>query len=593
MKKTLLALSLALLSIASPAHALYNRVAVFRINSTGDPFASNRLRDRVENTCRILQDQGMPYDLIEAADTSRYGGLLITDEAWFFARYDAIIVPAMSALSNTATDKSNRFNLGFRSDGRGGAIMAAGNASAGPLSGTWRVPTYVWVFDVINNATVNFTCGITSILGGAQDLSTRMQMSTNLIASADGTYGDTVFVNTRRSIRDPTDLNVQVLLGGVNGKTINPAAAADTIALWKWRPDLAKPGVTYSCIREYDPNGTANPVVFSVGEAILLGQMYQVTGLRPPAPHVAWFDEDHVHPNSGTVTAAGRADTYNVRDTQALADSLRRWGWVLSGPIFGGTSLGNATLTSDNAGNGFVQDLVKQVVKDNEAQWSFHLHDHFDAPTNTWRASAQDTASVARPAYNLALATGQGPIWKNLTRLQAQGSFGFYETLPQDDGDWRTLKVYGDAGVRQIRGIGGSYLDVSTTVMRNGQLFVWASSLPVPWRAPGLGNPVVWVSGGATVVGSNARSHSQYIGGNYSGGVIGWMDVCFPIWFARGAAYFHGNENMQGISTAPTDWAPPILFLKHTKNELKLTWPCVQPMYPGNVRFKSRSKLAG
>jgi len=592
MKKLLVALAIVLAFAASPAQAVMNRVAVFQNSYTEDPSSGfNRVRDRTQNMIRVLRDQGFRFDVFQMPDTASYGAVGIADSTWFRQRYDAVLVPALTAISATQTDPSNRIHLGFRNDGRGGVIMtSASNAAASPFSGNWSIPVFVSQFDVQNVAGVGFTNGINGILGGTQDVSTKMQMTTPSCPTSDGTTGDTIFVQSRRVFRDVADVNVTVLLGGVNGKTFKPGAAADTIAFWRYKPGSGA-GTYYSTMRECD-DGTTTRITACESDAILLGQMCQVAGIKPPHPDVAWIDMDHVCPQSGTVTFTGRSAFWNSRDLAALGDSLRSWRWVLSGPIQCGTSISSATLASDNSGQGFQQDSVRVTMKQYEDVFSFHVHDHFNTNTSTWRSSAQDTISVCRTNFNLTLANGQGSAYYGLGNLRAQGSFGFYATLPQDDGDWRALKVFGDAGVREIRINGGDNAEPTAASIIGGSMSLWAVGFPMRWQSIGPNSQMLWVAGRQSLVGSTLRDIAGFSPGDYASGVCSWVEKLYIGSFIRGGSYFHGNENFQGKTSFQDQYAPPILFLKHTKNVLKLTWPAVQPMWPGNIKFKNQSVMA-
>ncbi len=590
-----LALALVALAMAAapPAHAgTTGRVAVMWHNFNDDPSSGfNRLRDRAIHVMQELRDCVIPATLIAAQDTTQTGHIGVDDSTYMRQNYDALIVPEMGALSNTATNASNDVHLGWRPNtARATFNDVAINGPSSPFSGKWGIPVFVMVFDCPNNATVGYTNGITTFSGNAT-VSAKMQRTSALCPTFDGTTGDTVFVNSRNAIRDLTNTDVYVLMGGVNGKTFTPGAAADSITYWHYQPDLTKPGVYYFNIRENDPVGDTNGIVSSYGDAIMLGQMCQVTGIKPASPFVAWYDMDHVEPAKGTVTDAGRAASFNVADFTAFSDSLRSWGWVMSGPLFCGASLGNATLSSDNGGNGFVQPEVKQIVKDYEKQYSFHVHDHFDVNTQTWRASAQDTASICRPAYNTAIANARSSMWDNLTRIQSGGSFNFHVTLPQDDCDWRAAKVFADAGVQEIRVPGGYYLYQQPSYVRQGSLWVAPFTFPTRYRAPGGAS--IWLSGALATVTSTVRTMTNFAAPDYQQSNVNWNDNAYSMWLKRGATYFHGNENFQGAAANPSAVCPVITYLKHQKNLLKLTRPFVVPLNDGTAQYKMGSEIAG
>jgi hypothetical protein len=602
--KKLLALLLALaVSLPINAHALVGKGAIISCNAIEDPAGGNfnRLTDRTANIARACREVGLNVDLIAAGDTGAYGAVGVPDSAWFRQHYDFIIVPSQGAISSTASHFSNKIYLGFRNDGRGGAIMTAPESLNSPYTGRWDIPTFVWSFDAVNNNTAKFANGALSIIGGTLDISSKMQMTTASCPTSDGTKGDTIFVDSRRTVRDISDGRVKALLSGVNGKTNKPSASADTMSYFLWRPDPAKAGCYWFTIRENNPLGNNPPIIWSVAEAIIIGQVCQVVGIRPRAPLVAWYDIDHIHPQSSTSGGTGRTQAYNARDMAAFGDSLRAWGWKISAPTQCGASIGDATLTSDNSGQGFVQDSVKIVVKNYSDVFAFHVHDHFNANTSNWRSQSSDTASVCRINYNAVVASGAQSRWKNLF-VPAAGSFGFYQTLPQDDGDFRATKVFGDAGVREIRAPGGTFIDITNVqqmnaraiLVRSGQMTIPEYGLPQPYRSIGPNPQIVWACGEASAVGATVRSMATYIGGgDYQTSSAGWMGLCFPAWMARGSAYFHGNENFQGLTASPEYQAWPIQLVKHSKNMLKLTYPFMLPMTADNMKYKARSEISG
>ena len=600
-------LALALL-IPTASQALTGKGVILINKSLEDPagVTFNRLVDRSSNIIHGARELGMNVDIIAAGDTGAYGAVGVPDSAWFRQRYDYMIIPAQGPVSNTANHFRNKVYLGFRQTGRGGAIMVDTDSTYGPYTGKWDIPIFVWAgvdaggSDCINNSTMKFANGITGVVGGLQTISTKMQASTSACPTYDGTKGDTIFVNSRQCLRDMTDGRIQVLLGGVNGNSNKPAAAGDTVSYWRWRPDATKPGVYWFSVRENNPTGDNPPTVWGTAEAMIWGQVCQVVGIRPPSPIVAWFDMDHVHPQSGTVINAGRSQPYNVRDMAALGDSLRNWGWTISAPTQCGAQIGNATLTSDNGGNGFVQDSVKTVVKKYRDVFAFHVHDHFDANTSDWRSQGYDTTIVCRPGYNSAVASAADSRWKNLLVAPA-GSFGFYETLPQDDGDYRAVKVFGDAGVRGVRILGGISANQSAADMRAGKMTLPAYGMPSPFRSIGPNPQIIWGYGGLAIASASIRNLSGGTSAywnpgsiDYQTAVAGWLDTCYPIWWVRGSAYFHGNENFQGFASAPDYQAWPIMFLKHTKNYIKLTAPAIVPMTALNAnQYKAASRISG
>jgi hypothetical protein len=596
MKRILLALAM-IAAMASPSEAAlkYRWAVVWDAYAEDIGGGFNRFRDRGPHLVRAIEESGITVDFISPLDTLAYGQPGMSDKAWFASRYDVLIIPAAGALSSTATNRANRIHLGFRPALDRTLMSVAVNAPESPYSGTWDIPVIVSSGDAVNLPAINFVNGQSGFISGAPPLGAKIQKRTAACPGAiDGT-GDTLFVSTRMAVRDTTILSQVIpLLASANGRTWKMAtyapARADTMAYWKYLPDPTKPGVYWSTIREYNPTGVNDPNVHSYMDAFIAGQACLITGTRPPRPFVGWIDVDHVHPMKGTLNGEGRAEVYNVRDMRAFGDSLRNWNMVMSGPIMCGAQVGAATLKTNLSGTGFIQSGVKKLIRDYQDRYSFHVHDHFDVNTSTWRTSLIDT-SVGAAAYNAAITSARSTAFNNLTRISSAGSFGFAETLPQDDGDYRALKVFGDAGVKAVRGIGGWYTAVSATDTRAGKVFVDAFTYPMPWKSSGTDSKVVWVTGGLTTISSSVRMWNDHAGNSYSAmmatdyptTVEGWYNSAFSIWLVRGSAYFHGSENMQGTSNSVTGgneaaWAPTIIMMKHLRNMLKLTAPFVSPL---------------
>ena len=604
MRILLAALTLMLPVIAWAQTPTHNKVALMSLGP-GREFIGNsgQLQGKTHIMGRLLRSSQINHDTFIAQDTTKYGEVGLSDNEWFSARYDAIIIPAQMAITNTATDPQNFIHLGFRDNAvRHTFNSIASNAPNSPYKG-WDIPVFVISNGAINNTTPSFENGAQTDHGSGFD-----QHAGHVWRNQ--ATGDTLFF-----ISDRVELDAS----GDWASLITQGVTNDTSLFWHYQPDTAKPGVYWCSIREVKLTGEGPDFyVPATAEAILLGKMCQVTGIKPRRPFLALHDLDHPYVDDDP--RSGANEVFLNRDFLELRALLDDNDWKMAA----GMLPGYESISGDPAA--FIDDYPDSMrIIASEALrtvFSPHVHDHFhlgsasnDSPG--FRSAQTDTADIAdslRVMWKLGEGTqpndsGDDDFWKGVA-FQEGGSFGKYYTIPTDDVGTRIAIVLANAGARVIRGIGGANTPSAAATARINSDPLWSGRLgirryapPQLWRQPGpnpqsivtqVDKPLV------RIIGSNiVHPAEQYSATQWANGVLFSRDAYIRAnnlslqWFNRMANYFHGQGNMDGLTADMQTPVATLRYMKYRINLVKMTEPFLIRINERNSRFLGESIADG
>lgn len=268
----------------------------------------------IEEWTYFWNQLGLPIDFYNVEVAGSWGDAQTTDDAWFSARYDAILIVNMRNHTIGAGFESNFDNTGW-----------------GPLRGDWGIPVYVYSIagmtaedeDASGGAAYRNGARISGGTGGGVRIvpSTNDSLGTHAYKVTSYLRNTIPNANTAGQIRDtlysmtfPGFSYLAVESTAFPADEVQPIMVIDTVAtalsvpagwatgrlmvMWRYKPTGAAYGVVYSL-------GYVNENSYSTGALALLELMARETDLKP-LQKLRVAATDHNYGSSDNAASFGR-----------------------------------------------------------------------------------------------------------------------------------------------------------------------------------------------------------------------------------------------------------------------------------------------